>query len=266
VTRPFHHDAPDRLQNRQGGGAMAVFGIPFFAAGMFMILAVAGVIPFSNGSDMPSWGWFALACMALVFTGFGGGCESLRDRSRPTSSFRCRGFDNRSSRSCHTCRCRAFTSRAGGRARRRSRGAPVDAVLRASIGADGPQWLSPSRRGGTIVHVSSKGIEIQERGAWRTRRTALIEAGDLFEIDFSTRESSSAAARTAPEHQWMESSGATSATVGPRTERVLAWLTQLSPGHELTVKTRTGLISFGAGLDDDEIRYLHDVVGRGPHR
>jgi hypothetical protein len=52
---------------------MAVFGIPFFAAGIFMILAVAGVIPFSNGSDMPSWGWFAVACMALVFTGVGGG-------------------------------------------------------------------------------------------------------------------------------------------------------------------------------------------------
>jgi hypothetical protein len=52
---------------------MAVFGIPFFAAGIFMILAVAGVIPVSNGGDMPSWGWFALACMALVFTGVGGG-------------------------------------------------------------------------------------------------------------------------------------------------------------------------------------------------
>src|SRR5688572_33163813 len=37
-----------------------------------MILAVAGVIPFSNTSEMPPWGWLALAFMALVFAGVGG--------------------------------------------------------------------------------------------------------------------------------------------------------------------------------------------------
>ena len=31
---------------------------------------------------------------------------------------------------------------------------------------------------------------------------------------------------------------------------------------EVTVKTRTGLTTFGAGLDDAEVRYLHSVVRR----
>jgi hypothetical protein len=123
-----------------------------------------------------------------------------------------------------------------------------------------------SRRGGSIVRASSKGIEIQERGAWRTRRTASIDAGDILDVDFSTRESSTAAARAAAEQRAMESTGAHSAAVGPRTERVLSWLTQFAKGHGLTVKTRTGLTSFGAGLEDDEIRYLHDVVRRALRR
>jgi hypothetical protein len=52
---------------------MSAFGLPFFAAGIFMILAVTGLIPVSNSSYMPSWGWFALTCMGLVFTAVGSG-------------------------------------------------------------------------------------------------------------------------------------------------------------------------------------------------
>ena len=51
---------------------MAAFGLPFFAAGIFVILSVSGVIPVSNAGDMPRWGWFAMAAMGLVFTGVGG--------------------------------------------------------------------------------------------------------------------------------------------------------------------------------------------------
>ena len=370
-----------------------------------MILAVSGLIPVSNTSDMPRWGRFALACMALVFTGVGGGFVfgrawttldvtrrlvikqwglliPLRERTYPLAGYSAvtlsfvRGDSDTADRfpiglkaqngsSLPLC---SFTTYADSRdsaiavARHlhldvedsttdhRVRVTPADAerslreradelshdaavprpaTTRSTVSRepDGVRidipnprlhwvaaaagliplivpvivvpWLMDffrhtntpgpvgwvfvgfvtlffgllpgltvlnafrrSRRGGTIVHVSSQGIEIQERGAWRTRRTASIKAGDIFGIDFSTRDSSSAAARAVAEHQWMESTGANSAAVGPRTERVLGWLTQLSPGHGLTVKTRTGLTSFGAGLDDDEIRYLHDVVRR----
>ena len=64
----------------------------------------------------------------------------------------------------------------------------------------------------------------------------------------------------------MESTGLDSAAVGQRSERLLAWLSRFAKGRGLTVKTRSGLTSFGAGLEDDEIRYLHDVVRRVIHR
>jgi hypothetical protein len=52
MARPFEHVTSDRLQIREGGGCMSAFGLPFFAAGVFVILSVAGVIPFSNASDV----------------------------------------------------------------------------------------------------------------------------------------------------------------------------------------------------------------------
>jgi len=122
-----------------------------------------------------------------------------------------------------------------------------------------------SRRGGTFVHVSRRGIEIQERGAWRTRSTASIEASDILDVDYSTRESAAASARAEAEEKAIESTGLSSAEVGRRAERLAAWLAKFARGHGLTVKTRTGLTSFGAGLDDDEIRYLHSIVRRTLH-
>ena len=117
-----------------------------------------------------------------------------------------------------------------------------------------------SRRGGTIVHVSPKGIEIQERGAWRTRSTATHEASDILDVDYSTRDSAAASAREAAEQEALASTGSDAAAVGPRMERLLAWVTRFAKARGLTIKTRTGLTTFGAGLEDDEIRYLHSIV------
>ena len=171
---------------------MAAFGLPFFAAGIFMILCVAGVIPISNASEMPRWGWVAMVFMGLAFTAVGGTLvfgrawttldvtrrlvikqwglliplrehrladqvfggharlrarrlgrrgrtstwlkrtrswalqlyhvcdgERVRDRGRPTSSSRDRGFDIGSSRPCHTGGRRTLFPRAGHRVRAR---------------------------------------------------------------------------------------------------------------------------------------------------
>lgn len=40
VTQP----APGRLQIREGGGALTLFGLPFFAAGVFLLLSTAGLV------------------------------------------------------------------------------------------------------------------------------------------------------------------------------------------------------------------------------
>jgi hypothetical protein len=405
VARPFHHDAPDRLQIREGGGCLALFGIPFFTAGVFVILSVGGIIPISNASDIPPWGSLAMALMGLVFTGVGGTfvfgriwttldvtrrlvikqwglLVPLRERTYPLTGYSAvtlgfvRGDSDTSdrfpiglkaeaaphlplcsftayadSRECaiavarhlhldvedsttdHRVRVtpvdaeRSFRERPLDPTQNESAARPVNARSTVSREPDGLRidiphppvhaviagaalipliipvvvvpWLMDffrhtntpgpvgwvfvgfvtmffgvlpamtvfnsfrrSRRGGTIVRVSSEGMEIQERGAWRTRSIALLKATDILDVDFSTRASSIAAARVAAEQQAMESTGARSATVGPRTERVLAWLTTFAQGHGLIVKTRTGLRAFGAGLEDDEIRYLHDIVRR----
>jgi hypothetical protein len=122
-----------------------------------------------------------------------------------------------------------------------------------------------ARRGATIVFVSPRGIRIQERGAWRTRPKASIEASDILDVDYSTRESAAASARAAAEKQALASTAASPAEVARTAERLTAWLAQFATGHGLTVKTRTGLTTFGAGLADDEIRYLHALVRRALH-
>jgi hypothetical protein len=409
VARPFHHEAPDRLQIREGGGCFALFGLPFFAAGVFMILVVAGVIPISNTSEMPRWGWPALAFMALVFTGVGGTLVfgriwttldvtrrlvikqwglllPLRQRTYPLSGYSavmlgfvrgdsdtadsfplglkahtgsslslCSFTTYEHSRECAIAVARhlhlniedsttdhpTLVTPADAERPLRERAVelsgnaapprPANARSTVSREPDGVRidipyprmspiggflglipliipiivvpWLmnffrhtsTPdaigwvfvgfltiffgllpamtvvnafrrSRRGGTVVRVSTRGIEIQERGAWRTRSTASIEVSDILDVDYSTLESAAASAQVAAEQQAMESTGLDSAAVRQRSGRLLAWLAQFAKGRGLTVKTRTGLTSFGEGLEDDEIRHLHDVVRRALHR
>jgi hypothetical protein len=388
---------------------MAAFGVPFFAAGIFMILSVSGVIPISNASEMPPWGWLALAFMCLVFTGVGGTFVfgrawttldvtrrliikqwgpliPLRERTYPLTGYSAvtlgfvRGDSDTAdqfpvglkaqngsslplcsfttypdSRECaiavarhlhldvedSTTDHRVRVTPADAERSLRERAveltheatAPRPANARSTVSRepegvrieipypptspigvflgfipliipvivvpwmmnffrhtntpDAIGWvfvgfvtiffglvpvmtvvnaLRRSRRGGTIVRISSEGIEIQERGAWRTGSTASIAASDILDLDYSTRESAAASARVAAEQQAMESTGLDSAAVQQRSERLLGWLAKFAKGRGLTVKTRTGLTFFGEGLDDDEIRYLHDIVRRAIHR
>ena len=60
------------LEMKSGGGCVSLFGLPFFFAGLFMILISTGVIPLSNGDDVPFWGMLIIACMGLIFSAVGG--------------------------------------------------------------------------------------------------------------------------------------------------------------------------------------------------
>jgi len=68
----FVQVSPDRLEIKKGGGCLSLFGIPFFAAGIFILLISLRLIPLSNASDMQWWGWIVLAFMGIVFTCVGG--------------------------------------------------------------------------------------------------------------------------------------------------------------------------------------------------
>jgi len=121
-----------------------------------------------------------------------------------------------------------------------------------------------SRRGRTIVTISSSRVRIQERGAWFTTTTASHQLSDIFDVDYSTAESLLGSARRHAE-QSVTQPGATSSAgpaIGRRTERVLTVLSRFAKGRGVTLKTKEGLTSFGQGLSDEEIAYLYSVVKR----
>jgi hypothetical protein len=68
----FRHVAPGRLQIREGGGCLSVFGVPFLAAGVIMILMALGIVPVTNASELPEFGWLLLPFMGAMFALVGG--------------------------------------------------------------------------------------------------------------------------------------------------------------------------------------------------
>jgi hypothetical protein len=131
-------------------------------------------------------------------------------------------------------------------------------------GAIGLNAFLRSRRGRTIVTISEAGVRIQERGAWFTTTTASHQVADILDVDYSTAESLLGSARRHAEQSVMQSRGASSArsAIGPRTERIVTFLSQFAKGRGVMLKTKHGLTSFGQGLSDEEIAYLYSIVRR----
>ena len=119
-----------------------------------------------------------------------------------------------------------------------------------------------SRRGATIVEISKLAVRIRQRGAWTTRTTTTLDASDILDVDYTSRESAIASATRATEQQIMQSYPDHAEAARPRVERVVASLTRFVTNKGLTIKTRKGLTTVGQGLDDEEIRYLHSVIRR----
>jgi len=105
-------------------------------------------------------------------------------------------------------------------------------------------WLR-SRLGRSIVSVSTEGVRLEERTAFRTRTKATVAASDVLDVDYSTKESAMASARHDAEK-----------------ETAIGVLSAFLKGKGIIVKSRQGFTTFGEGLGDDEIRYLHGVVAR----
>ena len=68
----FDYVAPERLQFREGGGCLSLFGVLFFLAGLFLLAAAGGVIPMGDPGDLGAWGRPLLGMMGVVFTCVGG--------------------------------------------------------------------------------------------------------------------------------------------------------------------------------------------------
>lgn len=57
---------------RQGGGCLSVFGLPFLAAGVFIILGGLGIIPVERSGDLGEWTQLVMFFFSLPFIGAGG--------------------------------------------------------------------------------------------------------------------------------------------------------------------------------------------------
>jgi len=405
MKQAFQLVTPDRLQIREGGGCMSVFGLPFFGAGVFMFLTLAGVVPVSNANEVPAFTWPVLALLAIAFTTVGGGLVfgrswttldraerqlvkqmgllvSLREHTHTLVGYTtvtlgfvqgdsdtvdkfpialsgharpdlpiCSFTTYPQARECLKAIAshlqleiedattdhpvRLTVSQLDIPLRRRPRdGAPPADIVRPPDARSGVTWemgeativipsrplraltlatalvpiaillaIGPplstffkqtrtpdpigwiflgflalffavlptsvivgsflrSRRGATIVEVSRERLRILERGIWRTRTIASIDSDEILDVDYSSRESSTASARRAAEQQAFQAYPSASHTVSPRVERIVSALARFAQGKGVTVKSRSGITTFGQGLDDEEIRYLHSVVRR----
>jgi len=398
--------APDRLEVKEGGGCLALFGVPFLAAGIFVTLIAARIVPVQNAADVPAWAWPLILLMGLAFVTVGGALVFGRrwiivDAGRGTVSkqwgllvpmrgetLSLAGYDAvvvrlQSGDSDSADRYPVLLRATGGGAdlplqsttqygESREGAAAIAKLLRLPLvdaatthesvlaadladapfpeqppGADlrgdaprplrmqsqvressrtleiilpGPgfQWrklvgpavsigiltyLAPellrffrhtrtpeavqiaffgvfalffvglplvgvfnairlAMRGRTLVTASPAGIDIEERGAWRTKATR-APAAEILGLDYGTADEAFTLTGW-DAGQRARQAGYTTPLPLRRgaAPRWIAGLRRFARSKGITVKSRKGLFTFGAGLPDDEVRYLHALLVR----
>jgi hypothetical protein len=120
-----------------------------------------------------------------------------------------------------------------------------------------------AKRGGSLVTASPEGIVIEERSAWRVKTTRIL-AADILALDYGTADTAFQSARRGAEDRLTQAGQRIPPLPGPDREapRWVSLLRRLVTSKGIIVKSRKGLLAFGAGLPDDEVRYLHAAVAR----
>ena len=118
-------------------------------------------------------------------------------------------------------------------------------------------------RGRTVLTASAEGIVIEVGEAWRVKTTR-IAAADILGLDYGTVDTVLQASQQLAAQRGEQ---ADRTVMSPGKDRALpSWLLtalrRLAKSKGIIVKCRNGLVVFGAGLPDEEIRYLYAVVGR----
>jgi hypothetical protein len=118
-------------------------------------------------------------------------------------------------------------------------------------------------RGRTVLTATAEGIVIEVREAWRVKTTR-IAAADILGLDYDTVD---AVLQTSQQLVARRGEQADRTVRLPGQDRalpnwLLAGLRWMAKSKGIIVKCRNGLVAFGAGLPDEEIRYLYAVVLR----
>lgn len=117
-------------------------------------------------------------------------------------------------------------------------------------------------RGRTVVTASADGITIAEHGAWQVKTTR-IAAADILGLDYGTGGASLQSARRLAEQRMAQAGRLRmSPGQGRAASRWLSLCERLVKSRGIAIKSRNRLIAFGAGLPDEEVRYLYAIVAR----
>jgi len=116
-----------------------------------------------------------------------------------------------------------------------------------------------SVRGRTLVEASADGITIEEQAAWR-KRVTFLPAREIFGLDYSAAQTAFSSITRSARERYSRSRPAASAS--PITPAEPEWLRRLVKSKGVLVKCKKGIVAFGAGLPDDEVRYLYTLVKR----
>ena len=304
---------PGRLEIREGGGCLTLFGLLFFATGIFMVLASFGVVTMrSDGEAVTQAAAFGLGVLFTLVGGvltFGRSITSidvgqqvitkqwrillpvrtwtyqLGDYNAVTLAF-VRGDSDSADKYpiglkgnavaplplCSPTQYAEARQYAAAVARHlgldiddtstdhpsRVTASEVDAALRDRLRsrASAPAPARPSVMKSDVSDGSGS-VRI-----FRTRTVAALSASEILDVDYSTKESLMTSARRSAEAEasTMRQTSLSPSATGANTEWVFTVLNRFLKGKGIVVKTRKGLTTFGEGLADDEIQYLHSVV------
>ncbi len=121
-------------------------------------------------------------------------------------------------------------------------------------------WML-SKRGGMVVLATRAGITIEQHQAWSTKIT-VIPLADIIDIDYITgSERVASSARQAYEERFGQVRPGP-LPAGARAPKLVSQLARSARAGGIGVKTRQGIITFGAALPDDEVAYLWARVER----
>jgi hypothetical protein len=111
----------------------------------------------------------------------------------------------------------------------------------------------------TLITISADGIDMEERGAWRTKKSS-IPASEILDLDYDTAQGALSAAKENALRSHLK--GRTPEELESSVPQWLGSLKKLVKSKGVVVKSKKGFIYFGAGLPDEEVRYLYWVAKR----
>lgn len=120
-----------------------------------------------------------------------------------------------------------------------------------------------SRRSKTVVTANTEGIRIDYSGIARTKTKHILKA-DILGIDYSTAKSIMGSMQRSVANRDPQNRSADYSSMG-YTGHVPRWINVMRKfvrSKGIIIKSRSNVITFGAGLPDEEVAYIFSIIKR----